>query len=275
MSVFSIRKEAKADPEPELRLEEIPVRLIIPNPNQPRRAFDEAGIGELAASIKQVGLLQPLLVRRAGGFYELIAGERRLRAVRKLGWKSVRCIITGGTDENDSALMAIVENLQREDLHFFEEAESYARLLERLRVTQEELAARIGKSQGFVANKLRLLKLSPETRRAVIEGGLSERHARAVLKLPTDLDRETAVRRIASGGLSVKESEKLVERMLASNERQGGRRRPKIIRVFRDYKLFVNTVEAACGQLRESGLKVEVAETPAQNGVDISIKVRR
>lgn len=272
MALFNIKKDASF--ESELRLEEIPIKLIIPNPDQPRRAFDEESIAELAASIKQVGLLQPLLVRRSGGFYELIAGERRLRAVKLLGQKTVRCIIGSATEE-DSALMAAIENLQREDLHFFEEAECYLRLLDRLRVTQEELAKRLGKSQGFIANKLRLLKLTPELRQAVIEAGVSERQARSLLRLGSDEERITAVRKIAAKGLSVNEAEKLIDRMLQDSPASAAARRPKMIRIFRDYKLFINTINTACDQLRESGLKVEVSENTTADGVDISVRVSR
>ena len=275
MALFGTKKDVKPEDPPAVRLEDIPVSLILPNPDQPRRSFDETGIAELAASIKQVGLIQPLVVRREAEHYVLIAGERRLRAVKQLGRNNVQCIVTVSAGDDNSALMAIVENLQREDLHFFEEAECYSALLDKLGLTQDELGVRIGKSQSFIANKLRLLKLSPSLRKAVIDGKLTERHTRALLKLPTDAEREEAVKRIVSKNLSVKETERLVESMLEAAEQnaQSAKPRPKIIRIFRDYKLFINTVNTACDQLRESGLDVAVEQTDRDNGVDIVIRI--
>lgn len=266
MALFSFKKENCS----ELSLEELPVRSIVPNPNQPRRTFDESSINELAASIEQVGLLQPLLVRRAGGVYELIAGERRLRAVIKLGHSTVKCLIDPAIDEASSALMAIIENLQRQDLNCFEEAECYAALLAKLGITQEELAERIGKSQSFIANKLRILKLSPPLRKRLIGMGLSERHARALLRLRTDDEREAAADHIAAKGLSVKESEKYVESLLQT---RAIKPRPRMIRIFRDYRLFLNTISAACEQLKESGLGVAFDQRELEGGVEILIRV--
>ncbi len=277
MALFGLKKNdsISGGHESPLQLLDIPVSLILPNPDQPRRSFDEGSIRELAASIKQVGLIQPLIVRRVGDHFELVAGERRLRAVKMLELPTVKCIVSTAYDEEDSALMAIVENLQREDLHFFEEAESYASLLEKLRLTQEELAIRLGKSQSFIANKLRILRLSPDIRKAVVEADLSERHTRALLKLPSDAARAEAITKIASRSLSVKETERLVESMIEASAGPSAetRPRPKIIRIFRDYKLFVNTVNSACDQLRESGLNVQVEQNDRDDGVDIIIRV--
>lgn len=256
------------------RLTEIPLGAILPNPNQPRREFDEEKIAELARSIEQVGLIQPLIVRRSGDFFELIAGERRLRALKQLGAHSARCIIDDRDDGDDPAFMAIIENLQREDLHYFEEAECYFALIERLGLTQEQLAERIGKSQSFIANKLRLLKLGPELRKTLASSGLSERHARALVRLPDDGLRQKAAKTAFSRGLSVKETEKLVDKMLSeSKERSALRTKPRMIRIFRDYRVFINTINSACDLLRESGLAVEVGQTELNNGVDITIRV--
>ena len=276
MALFGMKKtDAVGEIESPLRLVDIPVSLILPNPEQPRRSFDDGSIRELAASIKQVGLIQPLIVRRVGDRYELIAGERRLRAVRLLELPTVKCIVSTAYDEEDSALMAIVENLQREDLHFFEEAECYSSLLDKLRLTQEELAIRLGKSQSFIANKLRILRLSPAIRKTVVEGQLSERHTRTLLKLSSDAERAEAISKIVSRSLSVKDSERLVDGMIEASSKTaaGAKPRPKMIRIFRDYKLFVNTVNSACDQLRESGLTVQVEQNDRDNGVDIIIRV--
>ncbi|MBO4562879.1 MAG: ParB/RepB/Spo0J family partition protein [Clostridia bacterium] len=272
MSILNERRSNGREHRSGECLAELPVRLIVPNPDQPRRTFDEAGIAELAKSIEHVGLIQPLIVRRAGRGYELIAGERRLRAVKMLGYKTVACIVDSSSNEDDSALRAMVENLQREDLHFFEEAECFAALLNRLGATQEELGSRIGKSQSYIANKLRLLKLSQAVRSIVAEKGLTERHARALLRLRSEMERIEAAERMASEAMTIKEAERLVDSML-SDTRRASRRSPKMIRIFRDYRVFINTVASACDQLRESGLVVDFDQKDKENGVELSISI--
>ena len=260
------------------RLVEVNVASIHPNPYQPRATFDEESIAELAQSIQQVGLLQPLLVRKVDDGYELVAGERRLRAVTSLGMEKVACIVQQDIEDESSAMMALIENLQREDLHYLEEAQCYQKLLETYGLTQEELANRLGKSQSSIANKLRLLKLSDEVTAAMTEKRLSERHARALLKLTDDKQRLDAVERIAEKGLSVKETEQMVEKTLnkAYDEKQDGAKpRPKLMRIVRDYRLFMNTINQAVNQLRESGMTVEVEQSDRADGVDIKISVTR
>lgn len=260
------------------RLVEVNVASIHPNPYQPRATFDEESIAELAQSIQQVGLLQPLLVRKVDDGYELVAGERRLRAVTSLGMEKVACIVQQDIEDESSAMMALIENLQREDLHYLEEAQCYQKLLETYGLTQEELANRLGKSQSSIANKLRILKLSDEVKAAMTEKRLSERHARALLKLTDDKQRLDAVERIAEKGLSVKETEQMVEKTLnkAYDEKQDGAKpRPKLMRIVRDYRLFMNTINQAVNQLRESGMTVEVEQSDRADGVDIKISVTR
>ena len=260
------------------RLVEVNVASIHPNPYQPRATFDEESIAELAQSIQQVGLLQPLLVRKVDDGYELVAGERRLRAVTSLGMEKVACIVQQDIEDESSAMMALIENLQREDLHYLEEAQCYQKLLETYGLTQEELANRLGKSQSSIANKLRLLKLSDEEKAARTEKRLSERHARALLKLTDDKQRLDAVEKIAEKGLSVKETEQMVEKTLnkAYDEKQDGAKpRPKLMRIVRDYRLFMNTINQAVNQLRESGMTVEVEQSDRADGVDIKISVTR
>lgn len=260
------------------RLVEVNVASIHPNPYQPRATFDEESIAELAQSIQQVGLLQPLLVRKVDDGYELVAGERRLRAVTSLGMEKVACIVQQDIEDESSAMMALIENLQREDLHYLEEAQCYQKLLETYGLTQEELANRLGKSQSSIANKLRLLKLSDEVKAAMTEKRLSERHARALLKLTDDKQRLDAVEKIAEKGLSVKETEQMVEKTLnkAYDEKQDGAKpRPKLMRIVRDYRLFMNTINQAVNQLRESGMTVEVEQSDRVDGVDIKISVTR
>ena len=274
MALFDFLKDKK--PGSDRSLEEIPAALIVPNPAQPRKTFDEESIAELARSIEQVGLIQPIVVRKNGAVYELISGERRLRAIRSLGMEKVPCIVDRQSQDADSALMAVIENLQREDLDFFEESECYRTLLSELGLTQEQLAERLGKSQSFIANKLRLLKLEPEVRAAITRGGLSERHARAVLKLDSAEDRLELVSRAGKGKLSVQETERLAERMLDEmyQKRRGGAKpRPVLIRLVKDYRVFMNTINQACDQLRSGGVQAETEQIDRDDGIDIVIHI--
>ncbi len=265
--------------EPEKRLETLDISLIIPNPDQPRTTFDEDSIDELARSIDEVGLIQPLTVRRTiAGKYELIAGERRLRAIKKLGYKEAECIVLTNIEDERSATMALVENLQRENLHFLEEAQCYEKLLKTYCMTQDELAKKLGKSQSSIANKLRLLRLSDNVKAAMTEAGLSERHARAILRLNSDANRIAVIKKITENTLSVKETERLVDKTLNtifSPDSAANKPKPLFIRLIKDYRLFTNTINTAVCQLRESGMKVEVEQTDRVNGVDISIRVTR
>ena len=249
----------------------LPVDCIEANPNQPRRQFDEEGLQELAASIAQAGLIQPLIVRRIAGMYELIAGERRLRACRLIGMREVPCIVQRTTEEA-SAIFALIENLQRRDLHFIEEAECYRQLLRTYGMTQEALAARLGKSQSFIANKLRLLHLSPAVRRNLLEARLTERHARALLRLRDERLQLEAIARIGEKSLNVKETERLVERMIAAVTPPP---RPRLLRLLKDYRLFLNTVKSGAEQLRDVGMRVEILQTDYEDGVDMLVRVRR
>lgn len=278
MPVFDFRKDAKTEGN-DRKLTEIPVASIRRNPYQPRVTFDEESIAELAQSIRQVGLIQPLVVRKApDGAFELVAGERRLRAVKSLGMESVTCIVEQGMEDESSAMMALIENLQREDLHYLEEAQCYNTLLSTYNLTQEELAARLGKSQSSIANKLRLLRLPEEVKSAMAEAHLTERHARALLKLKDEKTQLALVDKIAKKSLSVKETEKLVDKTLNrlyDEKADGARPRPKILRIVKDYRLFMNTINAAVNTLRETGMTVAVEQEDRENGVDIHIHVTR
>lgn len=276
MAIFSFLNAKEKREETGRRLTELPVASIVPNPSQPRKSFDDESIAELAKSIEQVGLIQPLVVRRTDTGYELIAGERRLRAVRSLGLESVACIVENDMLSSDSALMAAIENLQREDLNFFEEAECYKALLDGLNLTQDELAERLGKSQSFIANKLRVLKLSPEARESIKHYGLSERHARAILRIDDEEDRLKLIVQAGENALSVKQTDELVEKHLNSiydNKKAGAKPRPVIKRIIRDYRLFMNTVNTACTGLRNAGMNVNVSQTESSDGVDIVIHI--
>ena len=245
----------------------IPVDAIMKNPYQPRRVFDPDGISELAASIRTFGVITPLTVRRTGSGFELVAGERRLRAAKEAGLKSVPCYIVE-TDGRGSSLMAIVENIQRRDLDFFEEAQALRSLTEKYGLTQQQAAEKTGRTQSAVANKLRLLKLSPETVAVIRESGLSERHARALLRLPEE-SREEAAREIAAAGLNVERTEKYVEKLLAEKKE-----RPKRELFFiKDVRIFLNTLSRAAEIMRGSGVDVRIRREQNENGTVVTVTI--
>lgn len=200
-----------------LRFEELPISAIRPNTHQPRRSFPEVGIRELAASIREVGILQPLVVRSTPAGFELIAGERRLRAAREAGLDRVPVLIRQA-GENESMELALVENLQREDLNPLETAAAYQALMEGFGMTKEELAVRLGKSRAAVTNTLRLVQLPDEVRTLLEEGRLTEGHARALLGLRTDEERVEIARRVERERLSVRKTEELVRDVLSGRD---------------------------------------------------------
>ncbi len=197
------------------RVMQLPVGAIRPNPAQPRRIFEENALQELAHSIASLGILQPLSVRKRQGGYELVAGERRLRAAKMAGLRQVPCILLH-LDEVEASLVALVENLQRRDLHYLEEAEGISRLMRLYGLSQEQAALRLGKSQSAVANKLRLLRHTAPVREALREHGLSERHARALLRLSSEKARMEAIDTIARRGLTVAGTESYISSLLTS-----------------------------------------------------------
>ena len=195
----------------------LPERSIRPNPAQPRRIFKPEALAELSDSIRQHGILQPLSVRRTGNGYELIAGERRLRAARMAGLTDIPCILMQ-MDDRESEMAAMVENLQRQDLDFVEEAMGISRMMSRWNMSQEQVARRIGKSQSAVANKLRLLRHSKQVLDALREGELTERHGRALLKLPTEEEKLAVIGEILRQGMNVARTEKYIEMLLLKRE---------------------------------------------------------
>ena len=243
------------------------VDSIRPNPDQPRREFSREELQELTLSIAQVGLIQPLTVRPSQDGYELISGERRLRACQLLGLKEVPCIVAQVSPEK-SALMALVENVQRADLSFWEEAEGYRRLLTVYGLSREELCRRVGKSPAFLSNRLRLLKLSPPVRQAAEQGHLSERHARALLSLEDEAEQLALVERIVQEGWSVRQTEAFVEKAAP---------RPKplrVLRLTRDCRLFLNGLATLLEQLRQAGMGAEIQTEKRADGMDVTIRVR-
>lgn len=220
------------------------------NPFQPRKKFNNSDLDELCESIKQFGVLQPLLVRKINNEYELIAGERRLRASVKAGLTTVPCILTEMDDEK-SAAISLIENLQRKDLDYFEEAEGIKRLIDVFGYTQEETAKILGKSQPSIANKLRLLRINNGLRKLITENGLTERHARALLVLDDDSKRKLAIDRIISLQLNVEQSEKLIEKI--KENKPIGKAKPLKL-VFKDTRIFTNTINNALKVMKDSGI---------------------
>lgn len=245
--------------------------LISPNIYQPRKFFNEEAIDELAQSIKVYGIIQPLTVRKLGADrYELVAGERRLRASKKLGLDEVPVILVDITDK-DSAAIALLENLQREDLNFIEEAEAYHNLIKDHNYTQEQLAETIGKKQSTIANKIRLLKLDSEVRSVLLENKLTERHARALLKLPTSELQKKILKDIVDKGLNVKKTEELIEKELLKLTHQevaaDGKKRIK--GVFSP-KVYINTVRQVFDKY---GIAAQYASKDLDDCIEITVKI--
>ncbi len=249
----------------------LPVSSILPNPNQPRRHFSEAELEELASSIRALGLLQPLTVRRREGSWELVAGERRLRAAKLAGLDEVPCLSIQA-DSQSTSLLALVENLQRRDLDFWEEALALQRLLDIFHLSQEEVARRIGKSQSAVANKLRLLKLPPEVLSTLRDGGCSERHARALLRLNSPEQQADAARQAVGQSLTVAQTEALVERMLAQSPSRQHKRPTFIVK---DVRLFLNTITRSLDLMRSAGVDAQCRREDTDDEILLTIHIPR
>ena len=256
----------------------IPMDAIRPNPYQPRRVFAQDALEELCASIKQYGLLQPISVRKLGSdSFELIAGERRLRACRMAGMKFIDAIIFS-TYEQDSAVIAMMENLQRENLHYMEEAEGYQNLIRDHGLSQDELARRLGKNQSTIANKMRILKLPMAVKRMLLQYSLTERHARALLRLHDEEMQMHVIQIIVQQNLNVKATEDLVERTISrmygieKEEEEQSRTRPSKISGFvRDTRLFVNSLRTVVQQMADAGLNPKLESKDKEEGMEIKI----
>lgn len=252
------------------KISEIDINHIVPNPCQPRRVMDEEELSELAKSIKQYGLIAPIAVRKiSNGEFELISGERRLRACKKIGLLKVPAVIID-VMRTDSAILAIIENIQRKDLDYLEEGEAYAALLTEHGLTQEELAEKLGKNQSTIANKVRLLKLSPHIRLLLRKYNLSERHARALLRLPDDNTRLRALSVIAEKNLNVTKTEEYIERLLTPPKQK---KEPGGIRIFKDVRIFSNTIKQAVDIMKRSGLDAKAIKTENDEFIEYNIKI--
>lgn len=249
------------------------VEKVIPNPNQPRKAFVEDNITELSNSIKENGVLQPISVRFNNGKYELIAGERRLRACKTAGFNYIPALIANITDKQ-STILAMIENIQREDLNYLEEAEGVQILLNEYSMTQEELAEKLGKTQSTIANKLRILKLPKNIRYILINNKLTERHARALLKLKNEEDMLEVIKKVIKDDLNVRKTESLIDKYLEKKEEdktQKGNMRIK--RIIKDIRVFTNSVVNAVEIMNESGVPTDFRMKEVDGGYQIIIDI--
>ena len=249
----------------------LPVDAIVPNPNQPRSVFSAPELEELANSIRSLGILQPLTVRRRDGQWELVAGERRLRAAKLAGLEQVPCLSVQ-VDSQSSSLLALVENLQRRDLDFWEEALALRKLIDTYHISQDEAARRLGKSQSAVANKLRLLKLDPAVLTILREGGCTERHARALLRLEDPAQQREAAQQVTERSLTVAQTESMVEAMLSSPS-SGPKKKPTFI--VKDVRLFLNTISRSLDLMRSAGVNACCRREDTDEEILLTIHIPR
>jgi len=255
----------------------LPVESIFPNPAQPRKYFDPEDLRELAGSIARYGVLQPLTVRCNSRKYELVAGERRLRAARLAGLHKVPCILLD-VDGEASSLIALVENLQRRDLDYIEEAEGLCKLIQAFDMSQEEAARRIGKSQSAVANKLRILKLPREMLLRIKGAGLTERHARALLRLGSNRERYEVLEHIILHELTVARSEEYIDAYLIALTNPPEELTPKIqppkpLFVIKDVRLFLNTIQRGVDILKHAGIDAHIEQGGTDKEAVITIRI--
>ena len=256
-------------------IHQINVNDITPNPFQPRKIFNHDSLQELSASIQEYGVIQPLIVRITENGFELVAGERRLRASKLAGLHQVPVIVKEFTDK-EVAELAMIENLQREDLHFLEEAEGFQQLITSFAFTQEELAKRMGKNQSTIANKLRLLKLTPKVRAVVAAEKLTERHARSLLKIDEPRLQMEVLDIIREKGLNVRETEELIEDFLediAKQIEEKNAHKRTIVKVIRDIRIFINTINSVVGEMKKSGLKIKVKQEQDEEFIYINMRI--
>jgi len=266
----------------------IPISEMLPNPNQPRSYFDDDALNSLAESIKKFGIIQPITVKRrdyvpkmningqlvTGPGYEIIAGERRWRAAKKIGLREVPCLITACDAEN-TAYLAFSENVFREDLTFFDVAGAFQDMLMASRQTQAQLAGKLSVSQSSIANKLRLLKLSPSEREDILRGKLTEKHARALIRIDNTEKRREFIKKAVICGWSAQETDKKVSLFLATPESRSARVkfRGRKVGLITDIGIFINSIDNAVKMVRDVGVNVEREEVDKGDSIEIIIKV--
>jgi len=261
-------------------IQNLPVKNIYPNPNQPRKNFDERSLYGLAQSIKDYGIIQPLSVRviisaseTSPPIYELIAGERRLRAVKLLLWDTVPCVIVNA-DKQTSTEIAIIENLQREDLNFFEQAKAIQKLIELFGYTQEQAARRLSVSQSYIANKLRILKLSDEERDIITKYNLTERHARSFIRISDEKERQKTIATVIKRAMNVSSTDKYIDRILneKGNDKELAKNKKSMF-IVKDVRLFLNTIDKVVDTITQSGIDVKSEKTDKGEYIEIYLTV--
>ena len=257
----------------------IPIAYIYPDSNQPRRYFDPKKLDELTRSVKQYGIIQPITVRKeSDNRYVIVAGERRWRAAKACGMERVPVIITVHEDESAS-MVSLIENVQRENLHFYEEAMAYKTLMDKYSLTQECIATRLGKNQSTIANKLRLLKHSDHVRELVVGYNLTERHARAILALENEEDKIKVISAIIEGGLNVRDTELLIEEILSGKnnatkaDEKKKSKKPKIKITRADSRLVLNSIRKMIGDMLGMGMPVKTVELEVEGSIHYTIIV--
>lgn len=265
--LFNIGNDTKEN------IKDIDLELIHPNPYQPRKHFEQKQLDELAESIKQYGVMQPIVVRKVGNNYELVAGERRTRAARIAGHATIPAIVKKLTDK-ETAEIALIENLQRENLNFFEEAEGYYILMKQFNLTQDELSKKVSKSQSTVANKMRLLNLDKEVRDLISFDSITERHARALLKLDDIESQKKLLQAIYEKGLNVRQTDELVETILIDSEKKETEKvKRQVKKAYKDMRIFLNTIRDAVSTIKDAGLDADIQEEENEDYVEVTIKL--
>ncbi|MGL6105677.1 nucleoid occlusion protein [Romboutsia sp.] len=256
----------------EKRVMEIPIENIVPNPYQPRRVFSHAALQELSNSIKAYGILQPITVREKEGKYELVAGERRFRAAKMAELGTIPAIINNMSDES-SAVLALLENLQREDLNFIEEAMGYENLIKEHDFTQQQLAEKLGKNQSTIANKLRILRLSNEIKIKLVENNLTERHARAFLKLPSEDLIKEVLEKVIKNELTVKKTEKLINDILEELESPQEIEKKGNIKGTMGIRIYLNTIKQAFDAIIGTGIEAKYNEIDKGDYMEVVVRI--
>lgn len=258
----------------------LPVDSLEPNPVQPRKNFEDESLRELCSSIEEFGILNPLTVRLRSGRYELVAGERRLRAAKMAGLEDVPCILLDvGLEE--ASLIALIENLQRKDLDFIEEANGINQLIRMFGLSQEEIARRIGKSQSAVANKLRLLKLPRDVLETLRDRGLTERHGRALLRLPDAESQRAALMHIIDMGLTVALTDSYIDSLLAAQseaeeeepEAEEEKPLPRRAFIMKDVRVFMNTVMHGLDLMKQGGIMAGMKKQETEEELILTISI--
>ena len=265
-------KSGKVKSNPDVQIIRVPLSKISPNPYQPRKEFESKALSELADSIRQYGVLQPLLVAPGkNGTYILIAGERRLRASTMAGLGEVPVIVSEYTTQQ-IAEIALIENLQRKDLHYLEEAEGYEKLLNTFHLTQESMAVRVGKKQSTIANKLRLLRLPASVRKILQDSDLTERHARVLLKLDKEETQKKVLQIILKDRLNVKQTEALVEKTLKAENRPE-KKKPRLV-IVNDVRIYLNSIRDIMESVEKAGIPSSMEQDMDGDDVVVTLRIK-